>query len=546
MIPVINSEWMGAGQVIFIEGAGYYEVSDLPDTQHAVIINLGLTGNAAPNTTIGFPSKVIPGGQSGILLNAFTTTTASFVMPAVNSSVTIDVGNSQWTVAGAYIVVASAGIFSVSSVPNTTSILAVNTGATGNAIPTTVINSNNGVVPSGPQGPTGATGLGTFNSISITTQKGDLIVDNGAGSGSASDVRLGVGTNGQVLVANSTQASGLAYTTITPNTAATSGDIAVFSGTSGTPLAVSDSKLLITSDGVIQSTPTGGNARGSKATDLQVTRSLATEVASGASSVIAGGQNNLASGTSSSITGGNGNTASNTNAAICGGLNGVASGLDSVVTGGSGNTASNSYAFVGGGSGNLASSIASVVCGGTSNVSSAAQAATLGGYNNSATGGNSAIIGGSQANAYLLGQIAHACGAFATPGDCQTSDLIWHIITTDATANVELFLDGTAARAIIPNNTLWSFTVDVTARNSAGLGFFVQTQGAIQNNSNSVSLVAAVTQSVIADGTSGALTTANVVVDNDNTNKALRIRVTGIAAQTWRWLAKATLSEINY
>lgn len=48
----------------------------------------------------------------------------------------------------------------------------------------------------------------------------------------------------------------------------------------------------------------GGNTRGNDAVDLQANRSASTEVASGARSVIAGGQNNIASGDNSAVGGG--------------------------------------------------------------------------------------------------------------------------------------------------------------------------------------------------------------------------------------------------
>lgn len=57
---------------------------------------------------------------------------------------------------------------------------------------------------------------------------------------------------------------------------------------------------------------TVGNARGSKANDLQVDRASATQVASGNNATIGGGQNNTASGNMSTVPGGTGNIASGT------------------------------------------------------------------------------------------------------------------------------------------------------------------------------------------------------------------------------------------
>ena len=64
---------------------------------------------------------------------------------------------------------------------------------------------------------------------------------------------------------------------------------------------------------------TAGNARGEDSTDLQSSRTGATQVASGAQSVISGGKNNTASNTLSVVAGGTGNANSGNSAAISGG-----------------------------------------------------------------------------------------------------------------------------------------------------------------------------------------------------------------------------------
>jgi hypothetical protein len=51
-------------------------------------------------------------------------------------------------------------------------------------------------------------------------------------------------------------------------------------------------------------TTTGGNARGTRAVDLQLERAAATQVASGAGSTVSGGRNNTASGANSTVSGG--------------------------------------------------------------------------------------------------------------------------------------------------------------------------------------------------------------------------------------------------
>lgn len=67
----------------------------------------------------------------------------------------------------------------------------------------------------------------SFNNISPSTTKGDLIVNDGT-----NDIRLGVGANGTLLQANSGTGSGLQYTTSTyPTTAGGAGTIIISNGT---------------------------------------------------------------------------------------------------------------------------------------------------------------------------------------------------------------------------------------------------------------------------------------------------------------------------
>jgi len=98
---------------------------------------------------------------------------------------------------------------------------------------------------------------------------------------------------------------------------------------------------------------TAGNARGENSVDHQTLRSAATMVASGARSVIGGGQNNTASGANTVVGGGYGNIAPQSHDAIVGGKNNV------ITTSGY-----NGYNFIGGGRDNALSADRSVIAGG--------------------------------------------------------------------------------------------------------------------------------------------------------------------------------------
>src|SRR3972149_2061876 len=112
---------------------------------------------------------------------------------------------------------------------------------------------------------------------------------------------------------------------------------------------------------------TGGICRGDNAVDLQMVRTVATQVASGVDSVIGGGASNTSSGTLSTVSGGSLNTASGINSTIGGGIANTASGLRSTVGGGFSNVASSTETTIGGGVANSATGLNSTVGGGSGN-----------------------------------------------------------------------------------------------------------------------------------------------------------------------------------
>lgn len=530
--------------------------------------NIGPSGCCSPVCTDTVTQQVPgPPGQDGHDgtdgtdgINAFTVTSLNFSVPAIALSVTVTVADSVWAANGQIVFVSTAGYYQVTGIPLSTQLTLKNLGYPGNAAPATVITAPQQVSPGGLEGPAGSAPSVTLNDLSVTTSKGDLIVDNGALSPAASDVRLGVGSNGKALVADSTQPTGLNYKTITPNTVTNDNNIPRFDGTSGNPMPLQDSKLLITDDGAIQSTPSGGNARGSKAVDLQVDRAANTQVASGADSVVAGGKNNTGSGSNSTVSGGSGNLASGTNATVSGGTANTASDTSATVSGGTTNTASKDLATIGGGSLNTASGSGAAVLGGQANTASGGNASVLGGSFNIASATDATTVGGTANQATATYSVAsgntalankhaqksHSAGAFFTGGDSQATELIWRNLTTDATPT-ELFLDGAALRAVVPLNTTWGGIMTIVGRSSAGVGAVWEVKFGIQNNANTVSLISAVSVAMIADGTGGSWgVTGNAAVTADNINKTLKVAMTGFAATNIRWTAHARFVEVNY
>lgn len=174
-INVASTAWMpGSGYAVFIGNAGYYLISSITDATHVVVTNSGTAANQPPGSTIPSGGTITgagpqgAAGATGASLSAYSSTTASFMMPAVSASVTIVVGNTGWVSAGQIIYVASAGYFQVSTVVNATTLSCINLNYAGNATASTVIASGSAVTPAGLQGPAGAggAGLNAFTTLS--------------------------------------------------------------------------------------------------------------------------------------------------------------------------------------------------------------------------------------------------------------------------------------------------------------------------------------------------------------------------------------------
>lgn len=88
-------------------------------------------------------------GAPGI--NAFTITSADFVVPAINGSVTVNVGNSSWATVGQNIFIQGAGTFSLTSKPGTGSMTLTYLNYAGNTHAGETITAGAGVSPAGTQ-----------------------------------------------------------------------------------------------------------------------------------------------------------------------------------------------------------------------------------------------------------------------------------------------------------------------------------------------------------------------------------------------------------
>ena len=115
----------------------------------------------------------MPTGQNGVNgKNAYTFTTASFIMPAVNSNVTVDVRNTgvftnAWASVGSNVFIQTAGTFRVIALVGTNQLTLENLGYSLNAAPTTIIASGVLVQPSGEIGQQGIAGGAGVDGTSV-------------------------------------------------------------------------------------------------------------------------------------------------------------------------------------------------------------------------------------------------------------------------------------------------------------------------------------------------------------------------------------------
>jgi len=271
-------------------------------------------------------------------------------------------------------------------------------------------------------------------------------------------------------------------------------------------------------------TSTGGNARGDNAVDWQMSRSTQTQVASGATSVVLGGQRNTASSTD----------------AIAGGYQCTASGAGSIAISRAA-TASGTYSVAVGGNNHTASQTYAAVFGGVTNVASATYASVFAGNDSTASAEGASCIGASNALANRYYMQAHSAGVFAAQGDAQRARFVLRCKTT-TNAAVEMGLNGSTTYLTIPSGKVIYTEIRIVGTKSDGSAVACYTrQYAAKNVGGTSSEVFA----PVTIGTDNAAGTSLEVATVD-AGDYIRIRPTGIASEVWRWVASVDAVEVAY
>lgn len=180
-IFVSNTDWMGVGETIFIPGAGLFEVVTIVDSTHVTLQYLNIDSNTEAGNAVAAGTLVTPGGAPGSDGtdggNAFTLTTAGFVVPAANANVSnpdgfVHVASTAWMGVGQNVFISDGtdfGTFQVISITNSAQFVAKYLSLAGEAAPGVTIGSGATVSPGGSE-PTLAVALPT------------VITDNSTGS----------------------------------------------------------------------------------------------------------------------------------------------------------------------------------------------------------------------------------------------------------------------------------------------------------------------------------------------------------------------------
>jgi hypothetical protein len=119
-VAVASTAWMATGQIVFIPGAGNFSVTTIFGAN-----SVSLTYSTDPQNThvgavIGAGTAVTPSAVNGAIgtngSNGFTTTTANFVVPAIDTTVIVSVASNAFMFVGQYVNVVGGGTFKVTNV----------------------------------------------------------------------------------------------------------------------------------------------------------------------------------------------------------------------------------------------------------------------------------------------------------------------------------------------------------------------------------------------------------------------------------------------
>lgn len=187
---------------------------------------------------------------------------------------------------------------------------------------------------------------------------------------------------------------------------------------------------------------------------------------------------------------------------------------------------------------------APTIGGGYQNTVAGNYATVPGGRNNSAPADYSTAMG-RQAVAELVGSVVRASGSFVTAGDAQVMQLQAFRQTTDGTAHT-LLIDGTTNRIVLANSSTYRVTVEGVARRTdtrtPAQDYAFKFTGIVHRE---VGVATVVWEPDTAELFDPQATGVSITAAADTTNGAFGLSATGIAGQTWNWMADVRLVKVS-
>ena len=135
---------------------------------------------------------------------------------------------------------------------------------------------------------------------------------------------------------------------------------------------------------------------------------------------------------------------------------------------------------------------------------------------------------------------SHASGQFAAVGDAQRARFVLRCATTTNTG-VEMALDGATTYLSIPLDKAFFCNIKIVGiRDDGSAVATYERQYAVKNVTGTSSEIYA----PITIGTDNAAGTT-IALSANNADDTLRILVTGVASQNWRWVASIDAVEVK-
>lgn len=119
-VSVASTAWMATGQYVFIPGAGIFQVATIFSAQSVQLLYIVDSQNTNTGAVIVAGAAVVPSGKDGTNgtngSDGFTSTTANFIVPALDGTVLISVLSTAFMFVGQYVNIVGAGVFRVTNV----------------------------------------------------------------------------------------------------------------------------------------------------------------------------------------------------------------------------------------------------------------------------------------------------------------------------------------------------------------------------------------------------------------------------------------------